>query len=161
MARQPINIHVYLYRENPDNETEFAIFQRADDLKCWQGISGGVEDGETIEDAALRESFEEAGTPLDSPLYRLDTVSYLPSDIFSAHVIWGKDVVVCPMFFFAIPFDGDIILSHEHTEVRWLTYEDADALIYWHDQKNALWELNQRLIRKNLIRYNLKTRDGI
>jgi len=152
MARKPENIHVYLYRKNIDDDVEFAIFQRTDDPKCWQGISGGVEDGETTEQAALRESFEEAGTPLDMPLYRLDTVSYLPADIFSAHVLWGKDIVVCPMFFFAIPFAGDIILSHEHTEVRWLRYKYAEALVYWHDQKIALWELNERLIRGNLIR---------
>ena len=152
MARKPENVHVYLYRGNIDNEFEYAIFQRADDLKCWQGISGGVEENETIEQAALRESFEETGTPLNMPIYRLDTVSYLQADIFSAHVLWGKDIVVCPMFFFAIPFNGEIILSDEHTKVRWLTYKEAEALVYWHDQKTALWELNQRLLRGNLIR---------
>ena len=152
MARQPQNIHVYLYRKNTGGGFEFAIFRRSDDPKCWQGVSGGVEEGETVEEAALREAFEEAGTPLNAPIYRLDMVSYLPSDIFSAHVLWGKDVVVCPMFFFAMPFDGTVILSEEHTEVRWLAYEEAEALVYWHDQKTALWELDQRLIRGNLIR---------
>ena len=152
MARKPENIHVYLYRKNAGNEIEFAVFQRFDDPKCWQGVSGGVEDGETIEQAALRESFEEAGTPLNAPIYRLDTVSCLPADIFSEHIIWGKDIVVCPMFFFAMPFDGNIILSYEHTEVRRLIYKEAENLVYWHDQKTALWELNERLIRGNLIR---------
>jgi dATP pyrophosphohydrolase len=152
MARKPENVHVYLYRKNANDEFEYAIFQRADNLEWWQGISGGVEEGETVEQAALRESFEEAGTPLDAPIYRLDTVSYLPSTIFSAHVLWGKDIVVCPMFFYAIPFDGDIILSHEHTEVRWLNYTEAEKLVYFHDQKTALWELKERLIRENLIR---------
>lgn len=109
--RQPLNIHVYLYRENLNGEFEYAIFQRADDPKCWQGISGGVEDDETIEQAALRESFEEAGVTSNALLYRLDTVSYLPAAIFSTHAEWGKDVVVCPMYFFAIPFEGEIILS--------------------------------------------------
>ena len=150
MARKPENIHVYLFRKNANNQYEYAIFQRADNLEWWQGVSGGVEEGETVEQAALRESYEEAGTPLHTPIYRLDTMSYLPSDIFSSHVLWGDDVVVCPMFFFAIPFDGDIILSDEHMEVRWLTYKDAENLVYFHDQKTALWELNQRLLRGNL-----------
>ncbi|MCL2772846.1 MAG: NUDIX domain-containing protein [Oscillospiraceae bacterium] len=152
MARKPENIHVYLYRKNAGNEIEYAIFQRSDDPNCWQGVSGGVEDGETIEQAALRESFEEAGTSLSAPIYGLDTVSYLPADIFSEHTAWGKDIVVCPMYFFAMSFDGNIILSYEHTEVRWLTYQEAYNLVYWHDQKTALWELNQRLERGNLIR---------
>ncbi|MDD2472715.1 MULTISPECIES: NUDIX pyrophosphatase [unclassified Methanoculleus] len=150
--RQPLNIHVYLYRKNHNDVFEYAVFQRADDPKCWQGISGGVEEGETIEQAALRESFEEAGVAIDTPLYRLDTVSFLPSDIFSVHNKWGKDVVVCPMHFFAIPFQGEIVLSNEHLDVKWCTFQNAYGIIYWHDQKTALWELNQRLLRGNLIR---------
>jgi len=151
MARKPENVHVYLYREN-GRDYEYSIFQRADNLEWWQGVCGGVEDGETIEQAALREAFEEAGVPLNSPLYRLDTISYLPSNIFRDHVLWGDDVVVCPMFFFAIPFNGDIVLSNEHTEVRWLKYEQAEEIVYFHDQKTALWELKERLLRGNLIR---------
>jgi dATP pyrophosphohydrolase len=56
------------------------------------------------------------------------------------------------MFFFAIPFDGTITLSDEHTEVRWLAYNEAYTLVYFHDQKTALWELNQRLLRGKLVR---------
>lgn len=149
--RQPVNIHVYLYRKNVGGQFEYAVFQRADDPKCWQGVSGGVEEGETIEQAALRECFEEAGAP-NSLLYRLDTVSYLPADIFPMHKAWGKDVLVCPMHFFAMAYDGKIILSKEHLDVRWLTYEPAYDLIFWHDQKTALWELNERLLRGNLVR---------
>ena len=63
MARKPENIHVYLYRKNANNEIEYAIFQRSDNAECWQGISGGVEDGETPKQAASREAFEEAGCP--------------------------------------------------------------------------------------------------
>jgi len=150
MARKPENIHVYLFRKNANDQYEYAIFQRVDNLECWQGVSGGVEEGETVEQAALRESYEEAGTPLHTRIYRLNTMSYLPSDIFSSHVLWGGDVVVCPMFFFAIPFNGEITLSDEHTEVRWLTYKDAENLVYFHDQKTALWELDQRLQKGNL-----------
>lgn len=160
MARNPVNVHIYLYRIN-NNEFEYSIFQRADNLKWWQGISGGVEEGETILQAALRESFEEAGTPINAPIYPLDTVSYLPADIFTAHTLWGKDIVVCPMFFYAIPFNGDILLSDEHKEVRWLKYDEAENLVYFHDQKTALWELNQRLLRGNLVRDENKSFKGL
>jgi len=149
MARKPEQIHVYLYRKNADGEFEFAIFQRSDNPEWWQGISGGVENGETVEQAAIREIFEESGAQ-SANIYLLDTTSYLPSDIFSAR--WGRDVVVVPMFFFAMPFDGEIVLSDEHMEVRWLAYKKAEALVYFHDQKVALWELNERLKRGNLIR---------
>ncbi|MDL2319020.1 NUDIX domain-containing protein [Eubacteriales bacterium OttesenSCG-928-A19] len=149
--RQPENIHVYLYRKNLAGAYSYAILQRSDNPAYWQGISGGVEEGETIEQAALRELLEESGVS-GSPLYRLDTVSYLPADIFAEHSAWGRDVVVCPMFFFAASFDGEIALSEEHLDVKWLTFQPAYELIYWHDQKIALWELDQRLLRGNLIR---------
>lgn len=152
MARQPINIHVFLYRKNQNYEFEFAILQRSTDEKCWQGVSGGVEEGETHELAALRESYEEVGTPLDSTIYRMDTISYLRADIFSEHINWGKNIVVVPMYFFAMPYDGEIVLSNEHKNYKWCSYEDAENLIYWHDQKVGLWELNERLKRGNLIR---------
>ncbi len=150
--RQPRNIHVYPYRETESGVYEYALFRRSDDPKCWQGISGGVEDGETDVQAALRESFEEAGLPATVPLYRLDTVSFLPCDLFAEHKAWGKDVVVCPMVFFAAPYGGKIVLSEEHTETQWAEFQAAYDLVYWHDQKTALWELHQRLLRGNLIR---------
>ena len=150
MARKPVNVHVYLFRKNLIGSYEYAIFQRADNPEWWQGVSGGVEDDETVKEAALRESYEEAGTPTSSTIYYLDTMSYLPSNIFRDSITWGSDVVVCPMYFFAIQFDGEIILSEEHLEVRWLEYEEAEALVYFHDQKTALWELDQRLLRGNL-----------
>jgi dATP pyrophosphohydrolase len=149
--RKPENVHVFLYRKNKDSDFEYAIFQRKDNLEWWQGVSGGVEEGELPEQAALRESYEEAGTPLNMPIYRLDTISYIPSNIFTDHV-WDKDILMVPMFHFAMPFDGEITLSHEHTVAKWLGYEEAEQCIYFHDTKNALWELNQRLLRGNIVR---------
>lgn len=157
--RQPQNIHVFPYRKTKDGRYEYALFRRSDDPKCWQGISGGVEAGETIEQAARRETLEEAGIAGDYPLYPLDTVSYLPCDLFAEHERWGSDVVVCPMFFFAMPYDGDIALSEEHTAVQWAAYTPAFELVYWHDQKTALWELNRRLRLGNLIRASLPAND--
>lgn len=74
MSRQPKQIHVYLYRKN-QNGYEYAIFQRSENPLWWQGICGGVEDDETIEEAAIRETYEEAGIAGKLPLYRLDTMS--------------------------------------------------------------------------------------
>lgn len=58
-----------------------------------------------------------------------------------AQEAWGQDVVVVPMAFFAMPCDGDITLSSEHTEIVWLPYEEAERRVMFHDQKNALYEL--------------------
>lgn len=146
MTRAPYNIHILLYRTGNGGNREYAIFRRADDSK-WQGISGGGEDGETILESALREGYEEASLPQSTILHRLDCVSYIPSSEFKASEIWGDKVVVVPMYFFGGYYDGEIKLSHEHSEFKWCSFDEAMNLIYWHDQKNALWELNERLER--------------
>ncbi|GAJ23061.1 unnamed protein product, partial [marine sediment metagenome] len=46
---------------------------------------------------------------------------------------------------FGAKSDSDVItLSKEHTEYRWVSYEDAMAMLKWDSNKNALWELNAR-----------------
>ena len=58
----------------------YAVFQREPSKGgFWQGISGGVEEGESEMDAARREAFEEAGIPLESNLYQIGFKSYNPS----------------------------------------------------------------------------------
>lgn len=148
MSRQPIQVHIYLYRKR-QGDYEYAIFNRSDLTFCWQGICGGLEDQETLEEGARRELWEEAGVKGDLPLYKLESISYLPDNIFGAREcgIWGKEVVVIPMYFFAMPYDGEITLSWEHTEVRWLSFAEAHEKVYYKDQKIALYELHERLKR--------------
>ena len=150
--RQPFNVHIFLYHMNQQGIWEYAMFQRADNPQIWQGIAGGLEDDETFEEAAIREVSEEAGIELTAPLYKLDTISFLPSHVFPEHFIWDSDVVVCPMVHFAVAYDGDITLSEEHLDVQWRTFDIAYNIMYWHDQKTALWEMNQRLLRGKLKR---------
>lgn len=150
MARSPYNVHVFLYRLIENGDREYGIFHRSDDSK-WQGICGGGEEGETILESALREAYEEAGLPQCTPLYKLDSVSYIPATEFKASEHWGKAVVVIPMYYFGALYDGEITLSREHSEYKWCNFNEAHNLIYWHDQKNALWELNERLERGILI----------
>ena len=154
MARRPQQVHIWLYRQNAQGKWEFAVFRRSDCPDCWQGVCGGLEEGETLEEGARRELLEEAGIAAPRPLYRLDATGCVPARVFHKRVqeAWGKAVVVVPMAFFAMPFDGEIVLSHEHTEIAWLPYSEAERLVIFHDQKNALYELHERLHRDNLIR---------
>lgn len=149
MARQPKQIHIYLYRKRGET-LEYAIFQRSDLQTCWQGVCGGLEDDETVEQGARRELFEEAGIAEHLPLYPLDCVSYIPSGIFDEETRkrWGMEVVVLPMYYFAMPYDGEIKLSEEHTDVQWLPYRQAYRRLYFEDQRIALYELNERLLRR-------------
>lgn len=148
MARQTKQVHIYLYRQR-NGVYEYALFQRADLPHCWQGVCGGLEGRENLEEGARRELYEEAGITEPLPLYPLESRSSLPVYLFrpEAQKDWGEDVVVIPMYFFAMPFEGEICLSHEHITVKWLPYAEAAEMIYFTDQKTALYELNEKLRR--------------
>ena len=145
MARAPFNALVYPYRRLENNEFEYALLRRSDE-GWWQGVAGGGEDNETPLEAAKRETYEETGISSESPFLQLDTVIPVRVTEFSVSAIWGEDVYVIPMYCFGVEVtDRPLVLSHEHTEYRWLKYEEADSLMKYDGNKTALWELDRRL----------------
>jgi len=127
------------------DEFEYAVFKRSDG-GFWQGVAGGGEDKETPLEAARRETCEETGISVDSKFIKLDTVGPVPVTEFSVSHIWGENVFVIPQYGFGVLVNTrDIHLSREHTEYRWLKYQNARDLIKFDDSKIALWELDRRL----------------
>jgi dATP pyrophosphohydrolase len=139
-----LNVLVYPYLEVSEGTFEYALLRRAD-VGWWQGVTGGGEDEETPLETAQRETFEETGISSDEFL-RLDTVIYVSVTHFGASHLWGDDLYVIPQYCFGVRApDRRIVLSHEHTAVRWLPYEAAHDLAHFDGNKTALWELDRRL----------------
>ena len=146
MARAPFNVLVFPYRRVGGDEFEYALLKRSD-AGFWSGVTGGGEDDETVLEAARRETFEETGISSDSIFLQLDTVEPVPVTYFGCSYLWGEDVYVIPQYCFGVLADDRaLVLSPEHTEYRWLRYEEADRLLKWDGNRTALWELNQRLM---------------
>ena len=125
---------------------EFAVLKRSDG-DYWQFVAGGGEEGETLMQAAERETAEEIGIAGD--MLALDSLATVPKDCFAAADSWGEDVYVIPEHCFAVHvLDANIQLSSEHTEFQWVSYEQACSLLKWDSNRNALWELNQRLLKE-------------
>ena len=146
MAREPLQVIVIPFRRKNEGEFEFAVFHRSDG-SGWQFISGGAEDQEDALQAARREAEEEASIPSDAPLIRLDSRASVPRTAFTPIDNWPEDIFVVPEFSFAVELrDQKLILSHEHDEVRWLSFKEATKLLTWDSNQTALWELNERLV---------------
>lgn len=121
------------------------LFKRSD-RNVWQWIAGGGEIGERPEQAARRESFEEAGISAHARLIRLDSVASIPATHFADHHLWGPDVYVIPEYSFGVEVETEeVCLSGEHDECVWLDYETARGRLEWDSNKTALWELDSRL----------------
>jgi len=144
MPRAPFQILVLPWRSRAE-ALEVAVLLRAD-YELWQFISGGGELGETPADAARRESLEEAGIPLDAAYLALDTTTSIPACWFEAWPSWPEGVLVVPEHVFAVEVgERELVLSPEHRELRWCRLPEAMALLRFDSNRNALWELNERL----------------
>lgn len=149
--RAPFQVIVFPYRFIPANQPEYLILFRKTVRfgDFWQAISGGGEDDETPLQAAIRETEEETGLTPNAPFFRLEMMSMLPANVATNQMLWGPDVLVVPEYAFAVQVGQDPIqISAEHDEYRWCTYEQAQELLLWDSNRNALWELNYRIEHK-------------
>lgn len=150
MGRAAFQVLVLPFRLTEGGETEFAILRRADDGH-WQGIAGGGEDDETVLAAARREAAEEAGVPPGARFHKLKMQDFVPVTCFKAAEEWPPDTYVVPQYFFACDVTGlCLTLSGEHTQIGWLSYEQAHKRLRYDGNKVALWELSERLRMKDL-----------
>jgi dATP pyrophosphohydrolase len=145
MTRAPFQVLVYPYRKTQDGNFEYVLLKRAD-AGYWQAIAGGGEDEEEPLDAAKRETLEESGIPPTSDFLQLDTIEPVPVTEFIDSYLWGDDVYVIPQYCFGVAAQQvQIVISREHTEYKWFTYEEAQQLVKYEGNKTALWELDKRL----------------
>ncbi len=145
MPRAPFQVLVLPYRRRSDGDYEFALFRRADG-GVWQGIAGGGEDQESPLEAARREAWEEAGVPVDSPYRPLDTRASVRVTCFGDSYLWGESLYVIPEYSFGVEITAaDLVLSSEHTAMRWLPFAKAIHRLRFDSNRTALWELNQKI----------------
>jgi dATP pyrophosphohydrolase len=147
--RAPFQVLVLPYRKTPSG-LEYAILRQSDS-GYWEFVSGGGEDTEKPFEAAKRETEEEIGIIAEDVNFMpLDSQNTQPKSNFAATYAssWSPDVYVIPEYCFAIDAEKKkIILSGEHTEYRWVDYDSAQEKLQWDSNKNALWELNERLTK--------------
>jgi ADP-ribose pyrophosphatase YjhB (NUDIX family) len=106
-------------------EEKKVLLTKREDFQIWCLPSGGVEDGETVVEAAVRETKEETG--LTVKITRLVGIYCRPSDVPSGHAL----------VFAATPIGGEIrCLSGETLEVRYFPFNEIPrALSFGHKRR--------------------------
>jgi type II secretory ATPase GspE/PulE/Tfp pilus assembly ATPase PilB-like protein/8-oxo-dGTP pyrophosphatase MutT (NUDIX family) len=114
------------------------VLQRSADTirpKSWETVFGKIDEGESPQDAAIREIEEETGLPLD----RLYNVNVQP---FYLH---ESQTVQLAIVFAAFVSSIDVRLSEEHSSFEWLSFEDAPAKFTWPRAADALRDISHLL----------------
>lgn len=132
-------IDAYIFRKT-EQGLSFLLLKRAKTKiyeHLWQGVAGKIEKGETAWQAAIRELKEETSlTP-----YRIFTADHV-SQFYEAH----KDRInLVPVFGVEVK-SAEIVLSDEHCDYIWTSFEKARDTLVWNGQKAGITAVHNMVI---------------
>ena len=144
MAERHHSAGVIPYRVTDEDELEvLVLYARTND---WEFPKGSVEEGEELQQAAIREFAEETGF---NDIRLVDGFS----DEYSYEFTFkGTDIYKTVYMFIGYVFDEDQSpdLSKEHSEYEWVTVDEARSRIY-HDGPRGVLERGVRHLRNNTV----------
>lgn len=116
-----------------DNKPSFLMLKRvAARGGFWQAITGGIEEGETVSVAAVRELHEETGM--------LDFLKIIPG-VYAFEFKSKGDIGKEQVLGIEVPEWAEVNISNEHSEYRWCNFADALALLKHDTNKTAFKKL--------------------
>lgn len=141
--KTPISVLVLIHTA----DLQVLLIERADKAGFWQSVTGSIEDGESLRDAAIREVMEETG--LDATQYKLTDWSlshvyeiyphwrhrYAPGVIHNTEHIFGLE----------LPTPVAVKLSpQEHVSYEWVDWRAAAKKAFSWTNVEALKALGSR-----------------
>jgi dATP pyrophosphohydrolase len=134
-----------------DEGDKFLLLKRSEQNKLlpgiWQMVTGTIEPNESTKQALVRELEEETGI-INSELYSIGRVN--------TFYLSKQDKICISPVFLSITETEAVKLSEEHSEYKWVCYEEACELIYWQNQIESLESimkfLNDDALFKKLVK---------
>ena len=158
MSLRPDLVECWVFRVRDPGALEILLIRRAAGRifpGLWQCVTGGIESGERVPVAALREVAEETGLGDEAieAFYDLDQVASFYDE--------GADgVVVSAIFAVRVRPDAEATLSREHNAFRWLPPAEALRLVIWPSYAESIRRIREQLLDPELAPWFELTRAG-
>ena len=132
MMRRSIEAWIY----HPE-EREILLLKVEDEtVSFWQPITGGIESGESLEEACLREIKEETGLLLDcSNLTGLGN--------FTVKI--DEDLSIHKNLFLVLTEQKEIQISDEHVGAQWVALDKVSSQLYWPSNQATFEIITEKL----------------
>ena len=132
MMKQSIEAWIY----HPEDREILLLKVENEKVSFWQPITGGIESGESPEEACLREIKEETGLLLACPnLTSLGDFTVKIDENLSIH----KNL------FLVLTEQKDIQLSDEHVGAQWVALDKVSSQLYWPSNQETFEIITEKL----------------
>ena len=132
MIRQSIEAWIY----HPEEREILLLKVEAEKVSFWQPITGGIESGESPEEACLREIKEETGLLL--------ACSSLTS-LGDFMVKIDENLTIHKNLFLVLTEQKEIQLSDEHVGAQWVALDKVSSQLYWPSNQATFEIITEKL----------------
>lgn len=140
----PTMIQIHVARRRNES-IEYLVMKRSDDEEIypgiWQVVTGMIEPDESAQEAALRELHEESGLrPLEF---------YCLPYITSFFSIRRNQLQHVPVFAAIVDENAVVMLSDEHSEFKWVSFDEAIKLLPFPSHKDGTKVMREYVVENH------------
>ena len=132
MMRQSIEAWIY----HPEDREILLLKVEDEKVSFWQPITGGIESGESPEEACLREIKEETGLLL--------ACSNLTS-LGDFTVKIDENLTIHKTLFLVLTEQKEIQISDEHVGAQWVVLDKVSSQLYWSSNQATFEIISEKL----------------
>ena len=132
MMRQSIEAWIY----HPEDREILLLKVEDETVSFWQPITGGIESGESPEEACLREIKEETGLLL----HRSNLTS-----LGDFMVKIDENLTIHKNLFLVLIEQKEIQISDEHVGAQWVALDKVSSQLYWPSNQATFEMISEKL----------------